>query len=112
MSAREVSDHSQQVADSEGNPEFPISYGWLTQVENSDAIPGIHKLYSPRIIYRINITDGRRFRRSLYGRGSRLSHRSAGLLVCGTRAFAGAGTLDMADTFSRCVPRSSISEFK
>ena len=57
MSTREVSEHSQQIADSEGNPEFHISNGWLTRVENSDAIPGIHKLYSLSIIYRINITD-------------------------------------------------------
>lgn len=57
MSTREVSERSQQIAQSEGNPEFHISNGWLTQVENSDAMPGIHKLYSLSIIYRINITD-------------------------------------------------------
>lgn len=57
MSTREVSDHSQQIAEDEGNPEFHISNAWLTQVENSEAIPGIHKLYSLSVIYRIKITD-------------------------------------------------------
>jgi transcriptional regulator with XRE-family HTH domain len=57
MSTREVSEHSQHIAEEEGNPEFHISNGWLTQVENSESIPGIHKLYSLSIIYRIKITD-------------------------------------------------------
>lgn len=57
MSTREVSDHSQQIAEDEGNPEFHISNGWLTQIENSEAIPGIHKLYSLSVIYRLKITD-------------------------------------------------------
>jgi transcriptional regulator with XRE-family HTH domain len=54
---REVADLSQRIADAEGNPEFPISKAWLTQVENSDAVPGIHKLYSLSAIYRTKITD-------------------------------------------------------
>lgn len=57
MSTREVSDLSHQIAADEGNPEFYVSNPWLTQIENSDAIPGIHKLYSLSVIYRINITD-------------------------------------------------------
>jgi transcriptional regulator with XRE-family HTH domain len=57
MSTREVSDLSQQIAVAEGNPEFHISNPWLTQVENSDSVPGIHKLYSLSIVYRIKITD-------------------------------------------------------
>lgn len=57
MSTRQVSDHSQQIAEDEGNSEFHISNAWLTQIENSDAIPGIHKLYSLSVIYRLKITD-------------------------------------------------------
>jgi transcriptional regulator with XRE-family HTH domain len=57
MTTREVSDHSQQIAATEGNEEFHISNAWLTQIENSGSIPGIHKLYSLSIIYRIKITD-------------------------------------------------------
>jgi transcriptional regulator with XRE-family HTH domain len=56
MSTREVAELSQKIADAEGNPEFHISNPWLTQIENSDSIPGIHKLYSLSAIYRIKIT--------------------------------------------------------
>jgi transcriptional regulator with XRE-family HTH domain len=57
MSTRQVADHSERIAETEGNPEFCISNGWLTQIENSKAIPGIYKLYSLSIIYRIKITE-------------------------------------------------------
>jgi hypothetical protein len=57
ISTRDVAEFSQKIAEAEGNPEFHISNPWLTQVENSDAIPGIHKLYSLSAIYRIKITD-------------------------------------------------------
>jgi transcriptional regulator with XRE-family HTH domain len=57
LTTSEVSDRSHKIAKSEGNPEFHISNCWLTQVENSDAIPGIHKLYTLSIIYRIQISD-------------------------------------------------------
>jgi transcriptional regulator with XRE-family HTH domain len=57
ITTREVADLSQKIADAEGNPEFHISNAWLTQVENSDSIPGIHKLYSLSAIYRTKITD-------------------------------------------------------
>jgi transcriptional regulator with XRE-family HTH domain len=57
ISTRDVAELSQNIADAEGNPEFHISNAWLTQVENSDSIPGIHKLYSLSAIYRIKIAD-------------------------------------------------------
>jgi transcriptional regulator with XRE-family HTH domain len=57
ITTREVADLSQKIAEAEGNPEFHISSAWLTQVENSDSIPGIHKLYSLSAIYRTKITD-------------------------------------------------------
>jgi transcriptional regulator with XRE-family HTH domain len=57
INTREVADFSQKIAEAEGNPEFHISNAWLTQVENSDSIPGIHKLYSLSAIYRVTITD-------------------------------------------------------
>lgn len=57
ISTREVADLSQKIADAEDNPEFHISNAWLTQVENSDSIPSIHKLYSLSAIYRIKIAD-------------------------------------------------------
>lgn len=57
ITTREVADFSQRIAKVEGNPEFHISHPWLTQVENSDSIPGVHKLYSLSAIYRTKITD-------------------------------------------------------
>jgi transcriptional regulator with XRE-family HTH domain len=57
ITTREVSDLSQRIAEAEGNPEFHISNAWLTQVENSDSVPSIFKLYSLSAIYRIKFTD-------------------------------------------------------
>jgi len=57
ITTREVADLSQKIAESESNPEFLISNPWLTQVENSDSVPSIFKLYSLSSIYRIKFTD-------------------------------------------------------
>jgi transcriptional regulator with XRE-family HTH domain len=57
ISTREVADLSKKIAEAEGNPEFHISNAWLTQIENSDSTPGIHKLYSLSAIYRIGIPE-------------------------------------------------------
>jgi transcriptional regulator with XRE-family HTH domain len=57
ISTREVADLSQKIAETEGHPEFHISNGWLTQIENSDSVPGLHKLYSLSVIYRMNIAE-------------------------------------------------------
>ena len=57
ITTREVADFSQKIAEAEGNPEYHISNAWLTQVENSDSVPSIFKLYSLSAIYRIKFTD-------------------------------------------------------
>jgi transcriptional regulator with XRE-family HTH domain len=57
MTTRDVAELSQKIADSEGNQEFAISNAWLTQLENSDSVPSIFKLYSLSAIYRIKFTD-------------------------------------------------------
>src|SRR5215831_6635844 len=57
ISTRDVAEFSQKIAEAEGNPEFHISNAWLTQVENSDSVPSIFKLYSLSAIYRIKFTD-------------------------------------------------------
>ncbi len=46
ITTRDVTDLSQKIAESEGNEEFQISNPWLTEIENSDAIPSIYKLFS------------------------------------------------------------------
>src|SRR5216683_353800 len=57
ITTRDVADFSQKIAEMEGNPEFHISNAWLTQVENSDSVPSIFKLYSLSSIYRLKFTD-------------------------------------------------------
>src|SRR5246500_4508925 len=57
ITTREVADFSQKIAEAEGNPEFHISNAWLTQIENSDSVPSIFKLYSLSAIYRIKFTE-------------------------------------------------------
>src|ERR1700688_1887327 len=57
ITTRDVANLSQKIAETEGNPEFHISNAWLTQVENSDSVPSIFKLYSLSSIYRVKFTE-------------------------------------------------------
>jgi len=57
ITTREVAELSQKIAEREGNSEFTISNAWLTQIENSDSVPSIFKLYSLSAIYRIKFTE-------------------------------------------------------
>ena len=57
ITTRDVENLSQKIAEQEGNPEFQISNAWLTQLENSDSVPSIFKLYSLSAIYRVRFTD-------------------------------------------------------
>src|SRR6516164_8491062 len=57
ITTRDVSELSQRIADREANSEFHISNAWLTQLENSDSVPSIFKLYSLAAIYRVKFTD-------------------------------------------------------
>src|SRR5450432_4160104 len=57
ITTRDVAEFSQKIALGEDNPEFHISNAWLTQIENSDSVPSIFKLYSLSSIYRIKFSD-------------------------------------------------------
>jgi len=57
ITTRDVESQSQKIAETEKNPEFQISNAWLTQVENSDSVPSIFKLYSLATIYHVKFTD-------------------------------------------------------
>lgn len=57
ISTREVADLSRQIADAEQNDEFHISYPWLTQIENSNSVPSIYKLYTLSAIYKVRFSD-------------------------------------------------------
>jgi hypothetical protein len=57
VTTRDVTEFSQKIAEEEGNPEFYISNAWLTQIENSDSVPSIFKLYSLSVIYHLKFAD-------------------------------------------------------
>ncbi len=57
MTTRDVTDLSQKVVDSEGNEEFRVSNAWLSDIENSQSIPSIYKLYSLSVIYHVKFGD-------------------------------------------------------
>jgi transcriptional regulator with XRE-family HTH domain len=57
ITTREVTEKSQQIAQTERNEEFYISNAWLTQIENTQATPSIYKLYSISTIYHIKFSD-------------------------------------------------------
>ena len=57
ITTRDVSGLSQRIAETEGSAEFQISNSWLTQLENSDSVPSIYKLFSLSSIYGVKFTD-------------------------------------------------------
>jgi transcriptional regulator with XRE-family HTH domain len=57
ITTRDVAELSQEIAQRETNAEFHISNAWLTQIENSDSVPSIFKLYSLSAIYHVKFTD-------------------------------------------------------
>ena len=54
---RDVALLSREIAKQEGNEEYYISNPWLTQLENKDAIPSIHKFFSLSCIYGVSLGD-------------------------------------------------------
>ncbi len=57
ITTRDVAELSQAIAERESNAEFHISNAWLTQIENSDSVPSIFKLFSLSAIYHVKFTD-------------------------------------------------------
>jgi len=57
MTTRDVTDLSRKIVDSEGNEEFHISNNWLSNIENSESVPSIYKLYSLSVIYHVKFGD-------------------------------------------------------
>lgn len=53
ITTRDVAEKSQAIAEREANPEYYISNAWLTQLENSESVPSIFKLFSLSAIYRL-----------------------------------------------------------
>jgi transcriptional regulator with XRE-family HTH domain len=58
MTTRDVAAYSQRISsEEEENEDYCISNAWLTQVENTGSVPGIHKLFSLSVIYRQSFSD-------------------------------------------------------
>lgn len=57
LTTRDVAEKTKTIAETHGNEEFRISIAWLAEVENSDAIPSIYKLYSLSVVYHIKFVD-------------------------------------------------------
>ncbi len=58
ITTREFATFSKAIADAEGNEEFLISSGWLTQIENEeDALPSIYKLFTLASVYGLSYGD-------------------------------------------------------
>lgn len=57
ITTRDVTELSQKIAQSEGSEDFHISNPWLTEIENSDSVPSIYKLFSLSIIYHLKFAD-------------------------------------------------------
>lgn len=57
LTTRDIAEGSARIAAANNNPEFHISNAWLSQIENSDSVPSIFKLYSLSVLYRLPIGD-------------------------------------------------------
>jgi transcriptional regulator with XRE-family HTH domain len=57
ITMREVEDYSRRIAELEENDEFLLSTARLTQIENTDSIPSIYKLFSLSVILRTHFIE-------------------------------------------------------
>lgn len=57
VTTREVAEQSAKIAETEKNPEFAISHGWLAELEGNGGSPSIYKLFSISVVYRIKFSD-------------------------------------------------------
>jgi transcriptional regulator with XRE-family HTH domain len=54
LTYREVERASYEIASRRGRPEFIMHISRLADIENRDAVPGLHKLYTLAAVYRLN----------------------------------------------------------
>lgn len=57
ITTRQVEEFSRIIAHDRQNEEFHISNAWLTQLEKQNSIPGIYKLYTLSVIYRMPVGE-------------------------------------------------------
>ncbi len=52
LTTRDVEAYTRRISNEEKNEDYCISSAWLTQIENTGSVPGVHKLFSLSVIYR------------------------------------------------------------
>lgn len=57
LTTRNVEAFSRRISNAEENEYYCISSAWLTQVENTGSVPGVHKLFSLSVIYQQSFGD-------------------------------------------------------
>src|SRR5258707_5326847 len=57
LTTRDVEAYSRRISIEEENEDYCISSAWLTQVENTASVPGVHKFFSLSAIYRQSFGD-------------------------------------------------------
>ncbi len=57
ISTRQVEKYSRQIVKAEGSAKFYISNAWLSQIEATGSVPGVQKLFTLSVIYRINFVE-------------------------------------------------------
>lgn len=57
LTYRDVEEASAKIAAVKLNPEFALSISRLSEIENRDALPTLHRLYSLCVIYRLSFKD-------------------------------------------------------
>src|SRR5260370_3799966 len=57
ISTRQVEKYSRQIANAERSAKFYISNAWLSQIEATGPVPGVQKLFSLSVIYRLNFVE-------------------------------------------------------
>src|SRR5260221_1687665 len=57
LTTRDIEAYSRMISLEEENEDYCISSAWLTQVENTASVPGVHKFFSLSAIYRQSFGD-------------------------------------------------------
>jgi transcriptional regulator with XRE-family HTH domain len=57
ISTRDVEEYSRKIAEIESNEDFYISNSYLTQIENTESVPSIRKLFTISAIYHTNYNE-------------------------------------------------------
>lgn len=57
ITLREVEEQSRHIADAEGSDDYFLSNAWLSQIEETDSIPSVCKMYSLAVIFHMSFPE-------------------------------------------------------